>query len=74
MGGEETKLISVIGAAAELSISEVTDEEAAEGGQVAAPGVANVLDSVKGKLAGLVFQGADMGWKLGSPPVKGISE
>lgn len=62
-----------MGAAAELSIREVTDDEAAEGGQVAAPGVAIVIESEEVELTGSVFQGADMGCKVGSPRVKGIS-
>lgn len=75
VGGEETRLISAIGAAAELSMSEVTEEEAAEGGHVAAPGVAYVTAAASEALKMLLLdQGADMGGKLWPPaPVKGMS-
>lgn len=55
VGGDETRLISVmlVGIAAELSICEVTAEEAADGGHVAAPGVANAVESDKEVLAAL---------------------
>lgn len=58
MGGEETRLI---GAAIELSRSDTADEEAAEGGQVAAPGVGKALE-----LALFAIQGTDIG-KLAPP-------
>lgn len=54
-------------------MSEVADEEAAEGGQVAGPpGVVKLDDSEV--LETLLEKAADMGWKLWPPaPVKGIS-
>lgn len=63
VGGDETRLISVmdVGAAAELSMWEVTAEEVAEGGQVAAPGVANSVRSDADVFAALCVQGADIG-------------
>lgn len=63
--------VSKLGTAAELS--RVGVEEAAEGGQVGAPGVATDVESDDVLRALCVRKGTDTGRRLWSPaPVKGI--
>ncbi len=60
-GGDETKLISTGPVAAELSMSEATEEDAADAGQVgAANGDVNAEESLE-LITALPFQDAEIG-------------